>query len=317
MRFVGGSSAVRSPDGCSSRKDPVIDPRVRRFCATAVTAAAVLSPAAAAPAATDGMIVHLFDETVDTGYLRAVKADGTGGVPLWATPGDRSWPTWSPDGNRLAYTVFDAPGGRGLYTTTLADEGERRVATAGSYAAFSADSTRMAYAVNPVDGNKTAIRVQGVDGSDDVLLSTEPTGCVAREFDDGLFWSAATNRILWACGGNLIGINPDGTDRSVERALPTLQVFAGDPPAIAHFQPGTMQLSPDGTTFAGLVQGMGGYDNDGIYTWRPSDGAHTRVVPWDYDERVSWPAFSGGGAVLYDRDWAPYATWRKALSGSD
>src|SRR5215213_10819437 len=105
MRFVGGSNAVRSPDGCSSRKDPMIDPRVRRFCATAVMAAAVLIPAAAAPAATDGMIVHLFDETVDTGYLRAVKADGTGGVPLWATPGDRSWPTWSPDGNRLAYTV--------------------------------------------------------------------------------------------------------------------------------------------------------------------------------------------------------------------
>jgi Tol biopolymer transport system component len=116
----------------------------------------VVALAAAAALATPGTIAF---EVV--GRLHAVAADGSG-HRLLRTGGDASWPAWSREGRRLAFTSVDR---RGIFVVNADGTGLRRVTrtqTLDVQPAWSPDGRRLAFA-RFVPGWRTEIFVVGLD----------------------------------------------------------------------------------------------------------------------------------------------------------
>lgn len=129
----------------------------------------------AAPSTPEGQIAftRAQDETdqnptyVSDIYI--VNADGTGLAPLVDGPTIETYPTWSPDGTRLAFTRAEpGSGGYGLYVTNADGTGLTRLATGTSTIAlaWSPDGARIAFVVREQEGENQGLYVMNADGSD-------------------------------------------------------------------------------------------------------------------------------------------------------
>jgi len=245
--------------------------------------AATLAITGTASAATNGMIAF---SGGDEDRLLAMNANGTGPVPLF-TSDAYARAAWSPDGNSLAVLYWpDADPRPNVALARLdKDDGVRIVARDGALPAFSPDSKRIAYARYVPATDDTEIRVVDADGTDDALVRSEPdgTGCAYREFNEGLWW-LPDGRLLYLCLDDIVTINPDGTGRTVQGAIPDDHATMYD-----------ADLSPDGTRFAGP------WGEGDVNVWNWTTGA-TGQLTTDEEPR-EWMTWSPDGTkILYAKD---------------
>jgi TolB protein len=209
----------------------------------------VVALAAVAALATPGTIA--FDVG---GRLHAVAADGSG-RRLLRTGGDASWPAWSRDGRRLAFTSVDR---RGIFVVNVDGTGLRRVTrtqTLDIQPAWSPDGRNLAFA-RFVSGWRTEIFVVGLDGRGlrrvkrnrgqdlepdwapggkriaSAFTSTRergarprihtmnPNGTAKRFVTDGTApcWSPDGRRFAYALAGDVWTANVNGLDHVIVRA---------------------------------------------------------------------------------------------------
>jgi TolB protein len=220
----------------------------------------------------------------DGGYIHeihVINADGTGLLRISPQGVEDHHPTWSPDGSRIAFEHRPDNRSGGDIWTMNADGTDRvRVTTdpePEEYPVWSPKGDRIAFmSYGRADGASDIFGVN-LDGTDRVNLTGD------HAFDVDVAWSPDGERLVAARNGELLLLNPDGSQRSQL----TQGVFAAQAPT----------WSPDGTTIAfnRLYPCTGTFElptcppEVGLWTVRLSDG-HLERVP-----------LLGGG----DADWHP------------
>ncbi len=113
--------------------------------------------------------------------LRSVRPDGTGDRVIPTPPGQPWLHAWSPDGSKLAVSIFPlGGGGRAIWVMNADGSGAYKIASADnvSVPSWSPDGKTIAYSAT-TDG-RTEVHLVGADGSDDrVLHSEEASGTFA------------------------------------------------------------------------------------------------------------------------------------------
>ena len=184
----------------------------------------------------EGQIAFMRASDFDPPDMKAdiyiTNIDGTGERRLTDSPGLDGFPTWSPDGQRIAFVsdrggdgnwdlyVMDSNGTRQRRLTYTPEEDE-------AVPAWSPDGEKIAYAINP-DGAST-IWVMDTEGSD------------RRQLGSGLFpnWSPDGERIAYTTyqgKAYLAVMNADGSERRILGATVIqrlLRLGGGDEPAWA------------------------------------------------------------------------------------
>jgi hypothetical protein len=214
---------------------------------------------AASGATRNGMIAF-----VRNGDLHVMNPDGTGDRRLFSTSGENSaYPRFSPDGDSLLWSDGNTDDPRGdIVVASLAfDDGVRRVGT--GLAAWSPDSKRIAYAAYQAADDTVDIHVVGAGGTNDRLVKVEPDPCLVGEFSAGIWWSRATDRIMYVCRGKVVSIEPDGSGRRIDTPLARRNLGDGSFVNLAD-----VELSFDGTRFAGRFL-------EDVSTWNWRTGAIT------------------------------------------
>jgi hypothetical protein len=203
-----------------------------------------------------------------------------GGSPTWLTDaGLFVDPTWSPDGNRIAFA--GSPGGPyGIYILDLATAESRLVPGTDeidvAHPTWSPDGEHIAFAAwDGAEPERWDIYVARIDGSSVSNISRTPT---LSETEPA--WSWATERIAFVQGGPADGslntIAPDGADvRSVELR----ELIPQDP-----------VWSPDGERLAFWV------DTGQVYTARV-DGTDLQPVTGAMGA-PAWAVVSDGAPVM-------------------
>jgi TolB protein len=168
--------------------------------------------------------------------IHVVAADGSGDRVL-ATGGDASWPAWSRDGRRIAFTSVQRGG---IFVMNADGSGLRRVTrspTLDVQPTWSPDGRRLAFA-RPVPGDREEIFAIGVDGRGLRRLTWN------RGQDLEPDWAPNGKRIAWSFTGTgrferprTFTMNPDG---SVKRF---------------RISGGSARWSPDGRRFVFTMAG--------------------------------------------------------------
>ncbi len=146
--------------------------------------------------------------------LYTVKSNGTEPpVPIPNIPQGARFPSWSPDGTRLAYTIGKATNqypysyvaievvkadGTGL--VTIAEDAAEDNPERSNKASWSPDGSRIAYM-----GDDYYIHLANADGTGSARLPKSPS------FADDLDWSPDGTRFLYSKGGAIFVVNVDGT----------------------------------------------------------------------------------------------------------
>jgi len=246
------------------------------------------------------------------GRLYLAAADGSG-ERLLGIPHDTSWPAWSPDGRRLAFTSIRRGG---LFVAVADGSGLRRVTrspTLDVQPAWSPDGRRLAFA-RTVPGYREEIFTVGIDGRGLRRLTR------SRDQDVEPDWAPNGKRIAWASTSTgtrfahplVRTMNPDGTaKRSVM------------PGASPDWSPdgGRFAFSAGGELFTGEVSGRGRVEvtfSPGVADTRPDwspDGARlaflsTRGSPRERPRVFVVPAAGGEGRLVSPREPAGAPTWR-------
>lgn len=168
--------------------------------------------------------------------LRRARVDGVGGIVTLSTD-FHSFPDWSPDGQRIAFTSFRS-GEWQLYTMNR-DGGDVRRLTA-------SDRQEVAASWSP-DGASILIgRDAGPSGNDLVVVQADGSGEVTIATGTGgpIAWSPDGTRLLYhdISQGNRIGImNADGSQPRVVTDGPSVNsaVWSPDGTEIMFTRPGT------------------------------------------------------------------------------
>jgi Tol biopolymer transport system component len=177
--------------------------------------------------------------------LEVVSVDGGRETPVRSFPGDLVRdPSWSPDGEQLAFTVI-GPSGRALYTVARDGSDLTRIVqgasdTIGPWApSWSPDGSRIAYidsnAWHGVRGWKLNVTVVDPDGTNPtVLMGAGVCGCI--HFSPGLDWSPDGTRLaLVLLGdnqgqpGGLYTVDADGAGLTLLERPPRPQHVGGSP----------------------------------------------------------------------------------------
>jgi Tol biopolymer transport system component len=173
------------------------------------------------------------DTAITVEEVFVMNADGTGAVRLThsdtgvALPFAGS-PTWSPNGNRIAFHTF-RPGGADIYT--MKPDGSDvtpAVTTVGPdlYPAWSPDGTKLAYAENRAELGGYEIVAAGVDGSNPTRLTftdestfhpdwqplNRPPECLAARATPAVLWPPNSKFVTVSLGG---ATDPDGDDVTI------------------------------------------------------------------------------------------------------
>jgi Tol biopolymer transport system component len=215
-----------------------------------------------------------------------------------------SWPSWSPDGSRIAFTSVRR---HGIWVMSADGTGLRRVTTSRSIdfqPTWSPDGKRLAFARN-VPGYHTDIFVVGVDGKGFRRLTANR----GADFDPD--WAPNGNRIAWSFGASrasarsgIYTMNPDGSSKRFRGAgfapdwspdgrrfvfallndLWTEAVGGTDrrPLSVAPGSDASPDWSPDGTQIA-FVSSQGS-PTEQYRLWRVgADGGSRRLLTPDRD----------------------------------
>ena len=248
-----------------------------RAAATAVAVAGLVvsGPAQAAFPGQNGKIAYNIytgsPPGPPLGHLWTVSPDGTGATTI----AEGSWPSWSPDGQKIAYM---ASGG---IRVANPDGSEDQLAIAGAfYPAWSADGAKLAYTRRLADGSDE-LYVANADGTGETRVTFNAVT------DSHPSWSPDGTRILFdsvrAERADVFVINVDGTG---ETRLTSVGL---------NYYP---DWSPDGARIAWMSTREDG--NGDIWTMRADGTDHVKVA--------------GAGGPEHQVAWAPDGTmlayWR-------
>lgn len=261
----------------------------RRWCSSVVIMLAVAMlvpaiPAGAGTAAPGGRIVYV--DAFGGSGIYAIAPDGTNRVLL--VPGEKVWyPRWAPDGSGIGFLVrrrnfsfrLEMVDDNGENRTTLIGPGELPDGFVIGAFAWSPDGSHLALDLWNVDTGRQRIYVTPSDGS--------AVGLVARNAGDP-DWSS-TDRLLAVSNGDLVTMDPDGSDRTT--VVDGRQVV------------GRPRWSADGQriVFESHVKVPGYPKRADVFTVNADGSALTNVT--NSPEIYDWsPAFSPTGTHIV---WAP------------
>ncbi len=196
------------------------DKSSRAYRLLLVTALALLALAAPANAAFPGkngkIVFHQveYEPCFDPpfffcfGYdqLHTINPDGTGDFRVTDSPEDKSWPAWSPDGQRIVFEVnhLNRPVEMQLVNSDGTGLGQIGSFPAyGNTPAWAPDGNRIVFSY--VNGVDYAIQAMNANGINRVTLTHSPYGDAAPA------WSPDGNRIAFERFGQIYTMNSDGT----------------------------------------------------------------------------------------------------------
>jgi len=134
----------------------------------------------------------------DGGGIHTVNADGTGDTRMPTGDGPAGWPTWSPEGTRLAFRSLNGDGG-GIYVANLDGTDRKQLTreTGDLDLAWSPDGTRIAFA------REGSIAVMNADGS-------APTRLTSTHSDGEPTWSPDSRQLAFRHNSSISVIDADG-----------------------------------------------------------------------------------------------------------
>ena len=250
-----------------------------------------LLPAPAPVIPQGGSAVFVFS-SIDgsAGNIYLARADGSDVRQLTSGPGIESFPTWSPDGTRIAYRVHEG----GADSIVVMDAGGRSAITVDTTDALRADCTRggpiwspdgtslIFPAANPLCDGRSELFIVPSDGSSPATRLLAPD--LEGQFAD---WSPDGKRIAFlgrdATGRVAYYVADAGSGDVLRGELQARQILAAPGIEFANAS-GDSWWSPDGTELA-LAS-----DTGDIVVVKP-DGAEPRVVA----EGAFNPAWSPDG----------------------
>ena len=218
---------------------------------------ALPAPLQATVSGEEGMIAFVSNRDGNS-EIYVMEADGSGQVNLTNRPGDQHSPTWSPDGQQIAYVhnraapsiwLMDADGGdrRFLvdgYDPSWSPDGKQIAFIAGgSVSEFNAEQGASLWVIN-VDG--TGLQRRTYPESDPVYLELRNENPRARVYDAGPVWFPDGRSILFF-RANEITYYVNSWSYSAHR----LDLATGTLTSIGQERYGSWQsdISPDGASF--------------------------------------------------------------------
>ena len=216
--------------------------------------------------------------------LHSIQPNGSGEQVI-PTPRGLPWlPAWSPDGTKIAVSIFASGGGPRAIWVMNADGSEgRKIAEADnvSVPSWSPDGSTIAYAAREED--RTEIHLVAPDGTDNRVLHTEQATGTFAIFSAQ--FSPDGNRIAFDrgtdAGFDIYVMDTDGTN------LRQLTTTGTD------YDP---HWSPDGTQIAFTRQGEGAQSD--IYVMN-ADGTNIRQLTFGRDGQTNlYPAWSPDGRKI-------------------
>lgn len=293
LRNKGSDMRARLPKSIG-RKHPTCHRRLLIWlaCFTYVLLAAVMSGCGSEPAvdSSDPLVSEKgqIAFTRMTQYERAdleadiytINVDGTGERRLTDTPGLDGFPSWSPDGQRIAFATDRAGGNWELYVMDSDGTHQRRLTNTPKDEAgttWSPSGEEIAF-VFDANGDNPSIWVMDADGSNRKRLTS----------GNWPSWSADGERIVYTSGEwndqQLSVMNADGSEQH------TLGIRGAGQPA----------WSPNGEQIA-YVNDIGrdkeSWDNEEIFVMSPDGSGRTRLT--DIPGNDHWPpTWSPDGARI-------------------
>jgi Tol biopolymer transport system component len=238
--------------------------------------------AAAASPAGDRLVLAL------QGSLWILPVDGGEAVRITDVDAEATHPTWSPNGDRIAYQAFSD---HYYHIWTIAPDGsDARVVTEGAFdhrePAWSPDGSRIAFASD-----------RALDGTYDVWTVDVETGAMDRVTQDDVeqhspAWTP-DGELAWVEGPAVRGVDPEGESHDVASlSAGDLRAPSWDPvTGRLAYQDNARQLVVDGTRVtegedvfpfpvSWLPDGSMVYTADGGVRVRDADGSNPRDIPF-------------------------------------
>lgn len=235
------------------------------------------------PAPTDAVngVIAFAHDTGDRRDIYLINVDGSGLTAVTDDAGWDNWPSWSPDGNRLAFTCRrpTASSGGGICTINVDGSERKQLTNTNEWEpSWSPDGKHISYA--SLHGQNSEIFMMTPDGSNQVQLTHSPAE------DWQATWSPDSQQILFTSGRDgdweiyIMDVSDGG--KMGDKAL--TQLTNND------VQDGFPAWSPDGTriVFASVRDG-----NEDIYLMN-ADGSNPQRLTTS-DMEASFPRWSPDG----------------------